>query len=46
MYWILDGRSEADAHKIRAQLEVPPPGYRGSLRGTSWDDSAMLRDFE
>ena len=41
----MQGRDEADAHQVRAKLEVPPPGYRGSLRGTSWDDDAMLSEF-
>lgn len=30
----------------RANLEVPPSGYTGSLRGTSWDDDEMLSGYE
>lgn len=30
--------------KARGMFEVPPKGYRGSLRGTSWDVDAMNAD--
>lgn len=46
MHWILDGRSEADAFKTRSRIELPPLGYTGSLRGTVWDDSAVLDGYE
>lgn len=41
MYWISQGRNAADM----AQFELPPQGYAGSLRGTSWDDSEMLSGY-
>jgi hypothetical protein len=31
--------------KDRGMFEVPPKGYRGSLRGTSWDPDAMNADY-
>lgn len=40
-YWIMNGRTDVE----RAQFEVPPPGYRGSLRGTVWDPDAMLSGY-
>jgi hypothetical protein len=27
------------------KFEVPPPGYTGSLKGTSWDQDIMLDDY-
>lgn len=45
MHWILEGRSAADMDKTRAMIELPPPGYTGSLRGTSWDPDAMLAGY-
>lgn len=46
MHWILEGRSAADMDKTRAMIELPPPGYTGSLRGTSWDPDAMLAGYK
>lgn len=43
-FWIVDGKDEAEAMKSRGMFEVPPKGYRGSLRGTSWDVDAMNAD--
>lgn len=31
---------------VRARLEVPPPGYTGSLKGTVWDHDEMLKGYE
>lgn len=31
--------------KEKSMLELPPPGYTGSLKGTEWDDSAMLAGY-
>lgn len=45
-YWILNGRDDADANVVRGKLELPPPGYTGSLRGTSWDPDAMLAAYQ
>lgn len=44
-YWILDGRSEADMNKTQGMLEMPPPGYVGSLRGTVWDHDVMVSSY-
>lgn len=44
-YWIMEGRDEKNAMKTRAMLEMPPPGYTGSLRNTVWDTDAMLADY-
>jgi hypothetical protein len=27
------------------KFEIPPPGYTGSLAGTSWDQDTMLDDY-
>jgi len=27
------------------KFEIPPPGYTGSLVGTSWDPEIMLDDY-
>lgn len=40
-FWLTDGKEEAQAHKDRGMFEVPPKGYRGSLKGTSWDVDVM-----
>lgn len=45
MYWIMEGRTDNDAYKTRSMLELPPVGYKGSLRGTVWDDGAMLEGY-
>jgi hypothetical protein len=44
-YWIAENKNEAQAMKDRGLFEVPPKGYRGSLRGTSWDQDAMNADY-
>lgn len=44
-YWIMQGRDETDMQKTRAMLEMPPPGYTGSLAGTVWDPAAMLAGY-
>lgn len=31
--------------KDRGKFEVPPKGYRGSLRGTSWDVDEMNEGY-
>lgn len=40
-YWLVEGKDEAQAMKDRGTFEVPPKGYRGSLKGTSWDVDEM-----
>lgn len=45
MYWILDRREATDVAITRAKVEMPPPGYSGSLRGTVWDPDAMLASY-
>lgn len=30
---------------VVAKFEIPPPGYTGSLKGTSWDDEAVLAGY-
>jgi len=45
-YWLVEGRSEADAMKVLSKFEVPPPGYSGSLAGTSWDPDTMLDAYQ
>lgn len=27
-------------------LEVPPPGYTGSLKGTVWDHEEIIKGYE
>lgn len=44
-YWLLENKDEARAMKDRGMFEVPPKGYRGSLRGTSWDQDVMNADY-
>lgn len=46
MYWVLDGRDEADQVKTRSKLEIPPRGYTGSLAGTSWDPDVILEGYK
>lgn len=29
-----------------SKLEVPDPGYTGSLKGTSWDPDEILQGYE
>lgn len=41
----MEGRDEEEAMKIRADFEVPPRGYRDSLKGTSWDPDIMTAEF-
>jgi hypothetical protein len=31
--------------KDRGMFEVPPKGYRGSLKGTSWDPDVMNEPY-
>lgn len=45
MYLILANRTEADMSKTRSMLEVPDPGYTGSLKGTSWDPDLLLEGY-
>lgn len=41
-----EGRKEEDAVKTISMFEVPPLGYTGSLKGTSWDPDAMLAGYD
>jgi hypothetical protein len=41
----MEGKTEEDAMKARADFEVPPLGYKGSLKGTSWDPDVMADEF-
>lgn len=44
MHWILN-QPDIDKEATRAKLELPPPGYTGSLRGTAWDPDAILDGY-
>lgn len=44
-FWIQEGKEEAKAMKDKGMFEVPPPGYRGDLEGTSWAPDAMAASF-
>lgn len=46
MTWIMEGAEEKKRDAVRARFEVPPPGYTGSLRGTVWDEDAVLRTYD
>lgn len=46
MFWILEGREEADAEKVRGQIDMPPVGYTGSLKGTAWDPDEMVKAYQ
>lgn len=45
MFWALENRDAAGKMSARAQIELPPVGYAGSLAGTEWDDDQILRDY-
>lgn len=45
MFWLTEGREQKDAFVARSKLEVPPPGYAGSLAGTGWDQDVMLDEY-
>lgn len=44
-FWLLEGKNEAEHMKTRGKFELPPPGYRGDLTGTSWDPQLMAGEF-
>lgn len=44
-FWLVDGKEEAQAAKDRSMFEVPPKGYRGSLKGTGWDQDEMNKPY-
>lgn len=46
MFWIADGREPKDAFTIRSKLEIPPPGYTGTLVGTGWDQDTMVDEYD
>lgn len=42
LFWLIEGEEdEGKAMRKKAKFEVPPKGYRGSLRGTSWDPDVL-----
>lgn len=45
MWWMREGRTDKEWFEFRAKLEVPPPGYTGSLKGTGWDQDTMLEEY-
>jgi hypothetical protein len=50
MYWLthrpLVSTQEAkDSDRQRSMIEMPPPGYAGSLAGTVWDDGAVVAAY-
>lgn len=45
MFWISEGREQREAFIARSKVEVPPPGYAGSLAGTGWDPDVMLDEY-
>lgn len=46
MFWLTEGREQTDAFVARSKLEVPPPGYTGSLAGTGWDQDVMVDEYD
>jgi hypothetical protein len=44
-WWIQEGLEEKEWDKVRSRLEIPPPEYTGSLKGTVWDHDAMLEGY-
>lgn len=45
-WWLQENCDAKEWDKVRAKLEVPPPGYTGSLAGTVWDHDEMLAGYE
>lgn len=46
MWWMREHRDEKEWYAFRAKLEVPPLNYKGSLKGTSWDDEVILSEYD
>lgn len=46
MWWLEENRDEKEWDKVRSKLEVPPPGYTGSLKGTVWDEDEIIKGYE
>lgn len=40
-FWLLEGKDENQAMKDRGKFEIPPKGWKGSLKNTSWDPDAL-----
>lgn len=45
-YLLFENLDEKGRNKLQITLETPPPGYKGSLAGTMWDDDDMLAAYE
>lgn len=41
-----ENRKEEEAVKTISMFEVPPLGYTGSLKGTSWDADEMMSGYD
>lgn len=45
-YWLMsDCKDQDEWEKVRAQVEMPPPNYTGTLTGTVWDPAAMAAEY-
>lgn len=46
MWWMRENHDDKQWFSVRAKLEVPPKGYKGSLAGTGWDDDVILSEYD